>query len=184
MSTIISPDDAPRHLFSVPELDFSEDLFAERAGGPWFRLGAWTVTRRRDARNVEEEVFRQILILASESFANTFDELESVGNVIGHLGHAGVIVYGDRGYEYLPFHHFEFSSTSVAAEPLVFKHEDTSSVRLFINPDLWMFLKLEERSPEGGIWRDPRCGGGALSPRVIDEGTLEIITTRADYLLR
>jgi hypothetical protein len=184
MSIIISPDDAPRHLFSVPELDFSEDLFAERADGPWLRLGAWTVTRRRDARNVEEEVFRQSLMLAPESFANIFDRLESVGNVIGHLGHAGVIVYGDRGYEYLPFHHFEFSSTSVAAEPLVFRHEDTSSGRLFINPDLWMFLKLEEKSPEGGIWWDPRRGVDALFHRVLDDGTLEVVDVRTDYLLK
>jgi hypothetical protein len=171
-------------LFSVPELDFSEDLFAERTGGPWVRLGAWTVTRHRDTRNVEEEVFRQSLILASESFANIFDKLESVGNVIGHLGHAGVIVYSDRGYEYLPFHHFEFPFTSVAAEPLVFKHEDTSSVRLFINPDLWLFLTLEERSPEGGIWWDPRRGVDALFHRVINDGTLEVVDIRTDYLLK
>jgi hypothetical protein len=184
VSTIISPDDAPRHLFSVPELDFSEDLFTERTGGPWFRLGAWTVTHRRDTRNVEEEVFRQSLILASENFAYVFDKLESVGNVIGHLGHADGIVYSDRGYQYSPFHHFEFPFTSVAAEPLVFKHEDSSSVRLFINPDLWMFLKLEERSPEGGIWWDPRRGVDVLFHRVIDEGTFEVVDIRTDYLLK
>lgn len=184
MSTIINLDDAPRHLFSVPELDFSEDLFAERTGGPWLRLGAWTVTRRRDARNVEEEVFRQSLILAPESFANIFDRLDSVGNVIGHLGKPGGVVYSDRGYQYAPFHHFEFPFTSVVAEPLVFKHEDTSSVRLFINPDLWLYLELEKKSPGGGIWWDPRRGVDALFHRVLDEGTLEVVDVRTDYLLK
>jgi hypothetical protein len=184
VSTIISPDEAPRHLFSVPELDFSEDLFAERTGGPWLRLGAWTVTRRRDARNVEEEVFRQSLVLASEGFADIFDKLESVGNVIDRLGNSGGVVHSERGYQYSPFHHFEFPFTSVAAEPLVFKHEDTSSVRLFINPDLWMFLELEEKSPEGGIWWDPRRGVDALFHRVLDEGTLEVVDIRTDYLLK
>ncbi len=32
MAAIINRDDAPTHLFSIPELDFSGDLFSERAG--------------------------------------------------------------------------------------------------------------------------------------------------------
>ncbi len=184
MSVIISREGTPSHLFSVPELDFSEDLFVDRTGAPWFRLGARTVTRRRDARNVEGEIFRQSLVLASESFADIFDQLESVGNVIRRLGTAGGIVYGDRGYQYSPFHKFEFPFTSVVAEPLVFEHQDTSTVRFFINPDLWLFLKLEERSREGGIWWDPRRGVDALLQRVIDDGALEVVDIRTDYLLK
>ncbi len=184
MGTIIGRDDAPDHLFSFPELDFSEDLFAERPGGLWFRLGAWTVTCRRDTRNVEEEVFRQSLLLAPDSFAEIFDRLDSVGNVIGRLGKPGGIVYGDRGYEYSAFHQFEFPFTSVVAEPLVFLHEDTSTVRLFINPDLWLFLQLEEKSRQGGIWWDPRRGVDALLHRVINEDALEVVEIRTDYLLK
>lgn len=184
MSTIISRDDTPGHLFSIPELDFSGDLFAERTGGPWFRLGVRTAKRRRDARNVEGEVFRQSLVLPSESFAQIFDRLESVGNVIGRLGRPGGIVYSDRGYQYSPFHQFEFPFASVVAEPLVFEQEDTSEVRLFINPDLWLFLRLEERSRGGGIWWDPRRGSDAVLHRLIDEDTVEVVEIRTDYLLK
>lgn len=81
LTTVFNRNDAPSHLFSIPELDFSEDLFAERLGGPWFRLGAWTVDRRRDERGVEEEVSRQSILLTSEGFESVFDKLESVGNV-------------------------------------------------------------------------------------------------------
>src|SRR5258706_12712959 len=54
MSTIINRNDAPSHLFSIPELDLSEDLFAERLNGPWFRLGAWTIDRGRHERGFEK----------------------------------------------------------------------------------------------------------------------------------
>src|SRR5215471_7980507 len=38
-----------------------------------------------------------------------------------------------------------FSPPNWRAPGLV--HQDTSSVHLFINPDLWVFLELEERTP-------------------------------------
>jgi len=58
MTTVINRDDAPRHLFNIPELDFSGDLFIERLAGLWFRLGARTITPRRDERGVEDVVSR------------------------------------------------------------------------------------------------------------------------------
>lgn len=187
MTRVINPDEVPSHLFSIPELDFSQDLFTERRGGSWFRLGAWTTTRRRSVRNVEDEVFRQSFLLAPERFAEIFDKLKSVGNVIGHLGEPGGSIRESaehKEYKYLPFHQFEFPFTSVVGEPLVFIHYDTSSAHFFINPDLWLYFKLEEKTRGNGIWWDPRRGADVLHQRVVDEGNLEVVEIRTDYLLK
>ncbi len=64
MAVIIDRDDVPNHLFRIPELDFSGDLFAERlAAGGWVRLGARNIASRRDERRVEEEVCQQSILL-------------------------------------------------------------------------------------------------------------------------
>jgi hypothetical protein len=151
VAAIINKNDAPSHLFNIPELDFSGDLFAEPLGGPWFRLGAWTITRRRNERGVEDVVSRQSLLLASEHFEEIFDNLESVGNVISSLGKLGGSVRyrgEEKEYKYTPFHRFEFSFASVVGEPLVFAHSATSGLQLFINPDLWLYFELEEKHVE------------------------------------
>src|SRR6266852_2107720 len=120
-------------------------------------------------------------------FAEIFDSLGSVGNVIGHLGEPGGSVrqLGDeKQYSYAPFHRFEFPFTSVTAVPLIFVHSDTSEVQLFINPDLWLFFELEEKAPGHGIWWDPRRGVDALVRRKIDHVNLETVEIRVDYLLK
>ncbi|MEE9288386.1 MAG: hypothetical protein V3U69_02225, partial [Bacteroidota bacterium] len=187
MAAIINRNDAPSHLFNIPELDFSGDLFAERLGGPWFRLGAWTIIPRRDERGVDDVVSRQSLLLASERFAEVFDNLESVGNVIGDLGKPKGSVFHEgekKEYRYAPFHRFEDPFASVAGEPLVFVHSTTSGVQLFINPDLWLFFELEEKARGNGIWWDPRRGVDALVQHVIDQGNLEVVEIRVGYLLK
>ncbi len=187
MTTAINRDDAPSHLFNVPELDFSGDLFVEPLAGLWFRLGAWTITPRRDERGVEDVVSRQSLLLPPQGFAEIFDSLKCVGNVIEHLGEPGGSVRQlgeEKQYSYAPFHRFEFPFTSVTAEPLVFVHSDTSEVQLFINPDLWLFFELEEKTSGHGIWWDPRRGVDALVRRKIDHGNLETVEIRVDYLLK
>lgn len=187
MAVIINRGDAPGHLFNVPELDFSGDLFVERSAGPWVKLGAWTTTSRRDDRGVEDEVMRQSVLLPPEGFAAIFHKLESVGNVFNSLGKPGGVVHegGDeKEYSYTPFHRFEFPFTPVAGEPLVFVHHDTSGRYLFINPDLWLFFELEEKAPGSGIWWDPKRGVDVLVRRLIDDGNLETVEIRADYLLK
>ena len=37
---LIDRDDVPKRIFGIPELDVSEDLYAERLAGSWFRLRA------------------------------------------------------------------------------------------------------------------------------------------------
>lgn len=187
MTTIINRDAAPSHLFNIPELDFSGDLFVERLAGLWFRLGARTIIRRRDDRGVEDVVSRQSLLIPHQGFAEIFDSLESVGNVIGHLGKPGGSVRHsgyEKQYSYAPFHRFEFPFTSVTAEPLVFVHSDTSDDQLFINPDLWLFFELEEKASGHGIWWDPRRGVDALVRRKIDDANLETVEIRVDYFLK
>ena len=186
VTAILNRNDAPGHLSSIPELDFSEDLFAERLAGPWVRLGAWMANSPLDERGVEDEVMRQSLLLPPEAFASVYDKLESVGNVLGSLGTPGGVIhsaYGAKEYSYAAFHKFEFPFTSVVGEPLVFVHFGGSDSRLFINPDLWMFLGLKERTAGCGIWWDPRRGVDALIRRVI-QGDLQTVEIRADYLLK
>jgi len=185
MAATINRDDAPGHLFTIPELDFSDDLFAERLAGPWVRLGARTLTDRRDERGAEDWVERQCILIPPDSFAAAFDKLESVGNVFHNLGGAGGSVSyqgGKKEYLYHAFHQFEIPFTSLVGEPLVFAHAGTSHVELFINPDLWLYLELEEKTSGSGIWWDPRRGTEALIRRVIDEGNLETVEIRSDYL--
>lgn len=187
MGSIISGQDAPRHLFTIPELDFSGDLFAERAAGPWFRLGARTLAPRCDERRVEDVVERQSLLLAPEQFARVFDKLQSVGSVLCDLGKPGESVY-QSGQEnvrsYSPFHRFEFLFASAVGEPLVFIRSTTTGAQLFVNPDLWMFFELEESPPGSGCWWDPRRGVDALLQQVIGQGNLQVVEIRIEYLLR
>jgi hypothetical protein len=184
---VIERGDAPGHLFNIRELDFSEDLFAEPLSGQWFRLGAWTITPQSDQQGVEDVVSRQTLLVAADGFARLFEELESVGNVIGGLGKAqsSVVYDGDRKeYRYAPFHRFDFGISMVSGEPVVFEREAQSGTVLFINPDLWLFLGLEERAPASGIWWDPRRGVDVLRQHVIEAGNLELVEIRTDYLVR
>jgi hypothetical protein len=55
-----------------------------------------------------------------------------------------------RTYRYDPFHRFEFHLYLSGAEPLVFVHSTTSGTKLLINPDLWLFFKLEEKTSGKG----------------------------------
>jgi hypothetical protein len=107
--------------------------------------------------------------------------------VIGDLSKPGGSVLqtaGRKEYHYSPFHQFNFHFTTEVGEPLVFVYSDTSDTHLFINPDLWMFLGLEEKIPGSDIWWDPQRGVEALQRRVIDGGNLKIVEVRTDYLLK
>ena len=187
MGTLLDRTDAPSHLFDIPELDFSKDLFVEPLAGGWFRLGAWTITPRRDERGVEDVISRQSLLVAHASFAKMFDRLESIGNVLHDLGKPGgsVLHEGNRKeYSYTPFHRFEFSFSAITCEPLVFIHEAASGTRLLINPDLWLFFELEEKTRGSGIWWDPRKGVEALRQRTVEQDNLQIVEIRTEYLLK
>ena len=72
----------------------------------------------------------------------------------------------------------------MSGEPVVFVHSSTSGVHLIVNPDLWLFFELEQKTPASGMWWDPRRGVDALIQRVIDQGNLEVVEIRADYLLK
>jgi len=175
------------HLFDIEELDFSEDLFVGPLSGQWFRLGAWTITARPDERGVENVILRQSFLLTCDGFARIFERLEAVGNVIGHLGKPNTSIIQDadrKEYRYAPFHRFDFDFTPVSGEPVVFTHGAISGTRLFINPDLWLFLGLEERAPASGIWWDPSRGVDVLRQRVIEDNNLEIVEIRNDYLMK
>ena len=187
MAAIIDRNNVPSHLFSIPELDFSEDLFSEPLIGPWFRLGAQTINRRLDERGVENVVLRRSLLLPPDGFANIYGNVASIGNAMDHLGKpGGSLIHKDehKVYRYTPFYRFEMELSSVIAEPLVFVRSTTLGAKLFINPDLLLFFKLEEKPANSGIWWDPPKGIEAVWQRVIDQDNLEIVEIRVEYLCK
>ena len=187
MEAIFDRRDLPDHLFNIPELDFHEDLCANRLGGLWFRLGAWTIQSQRDLRGVENVIERQSIMLAPGHFSEIYDKLESVGNVIEGLGRPGGFVRSEgeqKEYSYAPFHRFDLSFTSISSEPLVFMRRLNTSTELFVNPDLYLFFELEEKTSGCGTWWDPRRGVEALRRRVVENGNVEIVEIRVDYLRR
>jgi hypothetical protein len=187
VTAIIDPKNVPDHLFSIPELDFSEDLFAEPLSGMWFRLGARTLAAHRDERGVESQILRASIALPPEHFAELFDSFDAVGHIFNQLGKPGGVINSDhrqKHYSYAPFHRFDFPFTSITGEPLVFVHSDTSHSKFIINPDIWLYLELEEKTPGTDIWWDPRRGIDVVSRRIIENGNLEIVETRSEYLLK
>lgn len=182
MAVIFNKCDLPTHLFNIPELDFSEDLFADPQGGLWFRLGAWTNTPQRDDQGIEDVVSRQTIMLSPAGFADIYDNLESIGNVLHDLGEPRELA-GDE-YGYAPFHQFELMRASLVGEPLVFVRDLQSGVELFVNPDLVLYFGLEERADESGIWWHPERGVEALRRQIIENGNLQIIEIRIAYLLK
>jgi hypothetical protein len=187
MPSIIDRNTAPADLFTISELEVSDDLFVEPLSGQWFTLAAWTKTASRNERGVENVVSRQSLLLAPKEFAHIYDRLEAIGNVIDNLGKPidSIINEGEhKKYEYAPFHEFKIVFTTVTAEPLVFVRFATSGAGLFINPDLWLFLELEEKTPNSGLWWDPRRGVEALRRYTADEDRLDVVEIRVPYLLK
>ena len=184
MAVIFNKGDLPTHLFNIPELDFSDDLFVDPQDGLWFRLGAWTNTPQRNDQGVEDVVSRQTLMLSSADFSDIYDNLESIGNVLHDLGAPGGSSAGGE-YDYAPFHRFELGTQSVVGEPLVFVRHLHSGVELFVNPDLLLCFELEERTSEDRIWWwDPKRGVEALRRQVVENGNLQIVEIRVHYLLQ
>ena len=183
MAVIFNKCDLPAHLFNIPELDFSEDLFADPQDDLWFRLGAWTNTPQRDDRDVEDVVSRQTIMLPPAGFSDIYDNLESIGNVLHGLGEPKGFFAGDK-YGYAPFHQFELMRASLVGEPLVFVRYLQSGVELFINPDLVLYFGLEERTDRSGIWWHPERGVEALRRQIIENDNLQIIEIRVAYLLK
>ena len=140
MNALFDKNEFPAHVFANLALDFSGDLLINPTGDSWFRLACHRLQRSRDSRNIEEEVFRQSLLIPTRSFRTLFPRLESIGNALGSLGTPGGSLShrsGQKKYRYHAFHQFRFGS--VATEPLVFLHENSSCASFFINPDLEMF---------------------------------------------
>lgn len=183
MASIFERHGLPDHLFNIPELDFHEDLFADRLGGLWFRLGAWTIQPYRDVQGVENRIERQSIMLPPGQFSEIYGKFESIGNLIHNLGKPTKVLrsYGkEEAYYYAPFYRFDLGLTSVSCEPLVFLRFLTSSVELYVNPDLELYFELEEKP--SGIWWDPSRGSEILRRRVIENGNLYVVEIRTDYL--
>jgi hypothetical protein len=177
---------APTHLFVVPELDFSGDIFAAPLGDPWLRLGLWSRGRSRTTGRVEDVVERQSLLIPAESFASVYEHLGPIGNTLSNLGQPMLSVLHDAVGEecrYNAFHNFDLPFAPVSGEPLVFFHADTNDSNLLVNPDLWLYLGLEERSGNSSTWWDPRRTQEALR-RVTLAGDIIAIEIRTEYLLR
>lgn len=186
MTLILKKEDVPAHVTSIYELDFSGDFFVDRLAGPWLRLGAWNRNPPVNKQNIQDEIMRQSVLVPPDAFASLYEKLDSVGHAFHDLDKPGGTIYSSgpqKEYIYFPFHSFELPSSSIVGEPVVFVRSGITSAGLFINPDLWMFLRLEERSTGNGIWWDPSRGIDVLIQRISPE-TLHTVDVRTDYLMR
>ena len=110
---------APQHLFSIRELDFSEDLFTEPLRGTWLRLAARNLEPRRVDSNVVDSVFRESILIPPRSLPKIYDRLDSVGDVLHNLGKPEAHVQptnGKSSYAYGPYHQIRIA-TRLASLP-------------------------------------------------------------------
>ncbi len=186
MTSLFGREELPDSLRAIPELDLSGELLQDPLAEPWFLLGAWTTGSNREDGPTESVVERQCLLIDPGSFGGLFEDLESIGNVFHSLGIPAcceVSQDGEFKYRYEPFHRFHFDSEDRTGEPLVFANRGESGTCLYINPDILLFFRLEERGVGSGVWWDARRAAEVLRRRVVN-GDREVVEIRTDYLLR
>ena len=187
MTILFDADKIPSHLTRVPSLNLSDELLVDPLKDAWFRLAAWTVESSADKRGVEDVVLRKSFLLQPGEFLRIAPKLDSVGNVTGHLGKPGGSVAhnsDERVYSYEPFYRQSLFPTDAEAEPVAFMIDTATGVQLFVNPDVWMFLEIEETPAASGVWIDRKRGMEVLRRRLVDSGNLQIIEIRVADLLR
>jgi hypothetical protein len=239
MTALFDTADLPDDLSTIPQIDLTDDLTADPDHEPWFRLGAWTVSHRKNAAGIQDVVMRKCFLLDTATYLAIADRLGSIGNVIGSIGVPGgqVIYRGEqKSYAYRPFYQCDLhiatvpglddlmagleeeQSTEESAddddllvtlptgdggakevgegdddtdddqvilgEPLVFTTETATAIDLLINPDLWLFLKLEEKQPASGLWWDPKRGQEVIRREWLEDGNLLAVEIRREYLLK
>lgn len=183
---IIDRDAVSAHLWAIPELDHSGDLFAKPLQEQWLRLGARTKGNDIDERGVRDVIERQSLLLSCGVFESIDDNLTSIGNALGHLGKPQESIEnwsgGKQHFVYRAFHAFKFHFAGAVGEPVAFFPEAEGAYGVMLNPDLLLYFSLEEKPYASGCWWDP-----ARSVEVIRHqkgGSLEFIEIRVDYLLK
>jgi hypothetical protein len=181
MTSNINRKDVPSHLFSIPELDLSADIFLPYLVGQWFQLGIETIIPARDEKRVEESVSRKCFLISPNKLEVLYERLTGCGlHALGSSAGSTSDTSGETKYHYQPFYSYQHKDLNV--EPLVFLRSTTAGKQLFINPDLYLALGLEERSSGTGIWWDPLKGVEAM--KVYSENNKEIVEIRTDYLLK
>jgi hypothetical protein len=158
-ASIFPPSQVPSHFAQIAELDITRELIAPRVPEPWFTLAAWTGRKRTENLEIVSE--RRSLLIRRDEFPLLFDELSYTGNVLSDLGAPGGVVSYDRSgksYSYAPFHTFHFRSSEAAGEPVAFVRDLSNGLAVMLNPDIILYLGLEERAKGSGVWIDPRTG--------------------------
>lgn len=187
MTQLFDAADIPSHITRIPSLDLTDELLVDPLKDAWFRLAAWTVESRADARGVEDVVLRKSFLLQPGEFARIAPKLDYVGNVMSHLGKPGGSVEhdgGEKAYSYEPFYRQSLFPTDAQGEPVAFMIDAANGVQLFVNPDVWMFLELEETPAASGVWLDRKRGIEVMRRRTVEVGNLQIIEIRVPDLLR
>lgn len=187
MPRLFEREDLPEELFDVDQLDISADLLSERVqDGHWFRLGEQTGSLSRpETADVRALSQRQSMLIINGSFPEMFDHLSYTGNVVGDLGSPS---YGysysgsEKQHIYASYHEFNLSFTEFTVEPVVSVRITSSGVELIVNPDLYLFLGLEERSK--GMWWDPRRSLEAMRVISLPEVDSYTVDIRSEYLLK
>lgn len=187
MTQVFDAASIPSHIARIPSLDLTDELLVDPLKDAWFRLAAWTVEGKIDDRGVEDVVLRKTFLLAPGEFARVAAKLDSIGNVVGDLGKpGGSVAYDGDGktYSYEPYYRQSLFPTDAVGEPLAFTIDTTAGSQLFVNPDVWMFLELEETPAASGVWLDRKRGIEVLRRRTIENGNLQIVEIRVADLMR
>ena len=151
-------DAVPNSFRLLLEMDLTGDIVSPAFTTP--RVVLAKDTGRNRAGAFERVIQRQSLLTPVGAFGRLYESLGFVGNTLSRLGQPGGVESFDgasTAYSYAPFHAFEFPFTDVVAEPLAFFRDTTSGLKPVINPDVALFLGLEERTIGSGIWSSTRA---------------------------
>jgi phage terminase large subunit-like protein len=175
---IFNRDELPLHLLKISELNIVEHCLTDRLSQPWFCLGE---TFEKKNKRCEEYLNRETLLLKAKGFEKYIDKFNCIGAQLRNLGHPTVWTSSDKGrvgYRYVPFHSFEIAFGEFKGEPLVFRRALNGD--FVINPDLWLFLALNEKREPEHVWYDDEKHCDVI--RMADDGKAKHILIRTDYL--
>lgn len=181
-NAIISSECLPKSLSAIPELDLSNDLTAPRLSTDWFRLAS---IGKRDTEVGEDAIRRKSFLLKRGMFSRIYTKLGSVYHHTNNLGTPRSMVEDDGNaprYMYQPFYQYQLDFIDCTAEPLAFEMPIKSGIDLILNPDIYLYLRLEKLNPDGKLWWDPVRSIEVIRTTVSDDTSVQSIDIRVDYL--
>jgi hypothetical protein len=178
MDKIFDLTDFPKHLFQTHDLSFANKLTAPVLAKPWFCLAECSQSKNHDLEVVLE---RQTMLVGRDKFKTIHPELHYTADTAKDLGQPQAYLSDTRKtkYNYQPFYEYRIAHGNGTGEPIGFLCRNLGR-RLFLNPDVWMFLELEEKAQPNRLWFDPQRHVEVIKHNLSEES--ETIEIRTEYL--